>query len=70
MSKGHPWSEGLAEALIAAGHTTEQLHPVGKSTFEERLKTFFDAFCLHASKEQWFKCCAQSDEREGRIHDD
>ena len=61
QSKANPWSEGLAEALIVAGRTTEQHHKGRESTFEERLETFFDAFCLHASEEQWFKCCAQTD---------
>ena len=60
MSKGYPWSEGLAEALIGAGRITEQNHSGRESTLEERLKTFFDAFCLNASQEQWFKCCAQA----------
>ena len=66
MSKENPWSEGLAEALIGAGRTTEGHHrqpPGKKSTFEERLETFFDAFCLLASEEQWYKCCAQVDDR-------
>ena len=68
MSKGHPWSEGLAEALVVAGRTTEQNHS-RKEPFEKRLETFFDAFCMNASQ-QWFKCCAQADKREERSHDD
>ena len=65
MSKECPWSEGLAEALLGAARTTEQHYSGQDSTFEERIETFFDAFCMIASQEQWFKCCVQADGREG-----